>query len=365
MAKSEHLDVLRQGIKTWNEWRSHHHGYPSLRGAKLYRANLAHGDFKSADLRGANLRGANLEYSNLTHADLSDADLRGAKLMEATLFNTHLPNANLENATLLRTFLYRGDLRGANMRQAYLHQANLSYADLTGANFDAARMDNTVLGGSNLGGAKGLESCVHEGPSSIDLSTLQLSGNLPINFLRGCGLSNLFIDYIPSLLGNPFEFYSCFISYSHVDKVFARRLHDALQGQGIRCWRDEKQLLPGHDIYEEVDRGIRLWDKILLCCSKASLQSWWVDNEIGKAFAKEQLLMKARGQKVLALIPIDLDGHLFKWRDGKADEVRRRYAADFTKWQKDDGAFEREVGKVIGALRSDDREREQPPESKL
>ncbi len=285
--------------------------------------------------------------------------------MEAKLFGAELQNANLENAGLLRAFLYHGQLQGANLRRAELAQANLSYADLSGVNLDEARMDNTILSGSNLSGATGLEACDHGGPSSIDLETIQLSGNFPINFLRGCGLSDRFIDYIPSLLDNPLEFYSCFISYSHVDKVFARRLHDTLQGRGIRCWRDEKQLLPGHDIYDEVDRGIRLWDKILLCCSKASLQSWWVDNEIGKAFAKEQLLMKDRGQKVLALIPIDLDGYLFKWQNGKADEVRRRYAANFTNWQKDEGAFEREVEKVVRALRSGDRQREEPPKSKL
>jgi hypothetical protein len=29
------------------------------------------------------------------------------------------------------------------------------------------------------------------------------------------------------------------------DKLFARRLHDTLQGRGIRCWLDEKQMLPG------------------------------------------------------------------------------------------------------------------------
>ena len=81
-----------------------------------------------------------------------------------------------------------------------------------------------------------------------------------------------FIEFARSIGRNPIEFYSCFISYAHEDKLFARRLHDALQGRGVRCWLDEKQMLPGDDIYEQVDRGIRLWDKVLLCCSRHSTQ---------------------------------------------------------------------------------------------
>jgi hypothetical protein len=163
----------------------------------------------------------------------------------------------------------------------------------------------------------------------------------------------------------PIQFYSCFISYNHSDKSFARRLFDALQGRGIRCWLDEHQLLPGHDIFSEVDRGIRLWDKVLLCCSRSSLTSWWVDNEINIAFDKEQRLMKERGLRTLALIPVDLDGYLFSkdYESGKATQIRSRIASDFTGWEQSNQKFEEQLERIVKSLRTDDG-REIPPMAK-
>lgn len=390
----EHLEILEQGVAGWNRWRQDN---PDIRPA-LNHASLISTDLQLIDLREANLREATLWKSDLKRAALMGADLSngnlskvnlmGADLSEATLTQVKLVDTNLSGANLMEANLNQANLSGANMRGATLHLADLSNANLSavdlhnailmstnltgaivkGADFSEVRCNAVQFTNIDLSNVNGLETIQHGGPSTIDINTLVKSkGKIPEVFLRGCGVPDEIIAYIPSLFGGiAIEFYSCFISYSHADKAFARRVHDTLQGRGIRCWLDEHQMLPGHDIFKEVDRGIRLWDKVLLCASKNSLTSWWVDNELETLFEKERGLMREHGDKIGALIPLDLDGYLFTdaCPTPKKTQIQSRLAANFQGWETDNALFEREIERVIKALRTDEG-REPPPPPKL
>ena len=372
MANEEHAGrLLDEGVEAWNAWREVE---PDV------RPDLSHAALIGTALIGANFSNANLNGTNLSRTSLSDADLR-----QANLYHVNLSNVNLSNGSLRYANLRYADLSNAHLGNAHLGDAHFSNVNLSNANLNGAKLSNTVFAIVDLSDVNGLETCIHHRPSSLDNFTLSSSHGLPLEFLRGCGLSDWQIeaaklnqpglsDYefttiayemINIRSANPIGYYSCFISYSHADKAFARRLHDTLQERGIRCWLDERQLLPGDNIYDQVDRGIRLWDKVLLCCSEASLTSWWVDNEINKAFTKEQQLWMERKEKALALIPLDLDGYLLEWEDGKADAVRGRLTADFRDWEENEAKVQAEIEKVVKALRADGGGRETPPVPKL
>lgn len=66
MANPEHLEILRQGVKAWNEWR---------------RRNI----YVIPDLSGADLRGMDLQYVHFMRANLGEANLAGCNLRQSYL----------------------------------------------------------------------------------------------------------------------------------------------------------------------------------------------------------------------------------------------------------------------------------------
>jgi hypothetical protein len=269
MANPKQLAILQRGVEEWNIWSRNH---------REEKVDLSNAHLNGANLRRAHLNGADLSQAHLNGADLREANLIGANLFAADLSRTDLSLARLEAADLSGAFLSGAFLSGAN-----LYRANLNRADLRGVDLRRAFLSDTVFGNTDLTGAKGLDSCVHAGPSIIDHGTLAKSGALRLAFLRGVGLPERLIEYLPSLLNEPFQFYACFISYSHHYEAFTQRLHSYLQGKGVRCWFAPEDVQGGKKIHEQVDEAIRRYDKLLLILSTASIASNWVEHEIRRA----------------------------------------------------------------------------------
>jgi multimeric flavodoxin WrbA len=59
---------------------------------------------------------------------------------------------------------------------------------------------------------------------------------------------------------------SVFISYSSNAQVKVERLAEVLrQEQDMKVWLDTTDIYPGDDILEEIKKGIRAADKIIIC----------------------------------------------------------------------------------------------------
>ena len=275
MANDEHVAILKQGVAAWNAWRD-----------------------ENPDIC----------------PDLSEADLRGANLSEANL----IPNLG-------------ANLRGANLIRAQLGLANLGDANLSEANLTNAYLYRTVFNGTVLTEVQGLDQCEHAAPSNVDFQTLKNSGPLPIAFLRGVGLPDNLIEYLPSLLNEAIQFYSCFFSYSSKDQAFAERLHADLQNKGVRCWFAPHDMPIGAKIIDALDEAIRLRDKVLLILSEGAIASDWVEGEVTRALDEE------RERKEVVLFPVRLDDAVMQTSEAWARLLRgQRNIGDFTRWKEHD-----------------------------
>lgn len=387
MAIPEHLAMLKEGKEKWNEWRR---ANPEIK-IDLSDANLSNLNLTRIDLFGANLSRTNFYASYLNQADFrkavlyntsfNTADLRYAYFKNAhfagTIFNlADLTGANFNEVNLSagskyirsKVSFYKAKLIGANLRYSNLSYTVLSHADLTradltganlygaflfNANFDHAQLNDTILSNTNLMDVVNLENCFHSGPSGLDFLTLKKSGFLPIAFLRGCGLSDTLIDYFPSLLNQPIQFYSCFISYSSKDEDFAKRLHADLQNNGVRCWFAPEDMKAGRKLHEQIVDAILLHEKLLLILSEHSMNSEWVKTEIAKARQRE---VKDKRQ---VLFPVGLAPFekIKEWEchdsdTGKdsAKEIREYYIPDFSNWRNHD-AYQEAFNRLLKDLK--------------
>ena len=328
----------------------------NLSGAELFKAKLTQANLTAAYMSGARLSQADLSQTNLTEADLTEADLTEADLRRADFTQAAVVRVDLTRADLTEAHLIQASLIGANLSQAYLTDANFSRADLSRANLNGANLQGTILTETSVGltqfvnvdlrAVTGLETMVHEAPSSIGIDTLLRSkAIIPESFLRKTGVPEDFLLSIHSLSAHPIEYFTCFIAYASEDQEFAENLSATLQDKGVQCWSAWDDWM----IRQRIDEAVRVYDKLLLILSRYSVSSpaEWLEYVVETALARESR------ERRMVLFPIRLDSAVIESSAPWATRIQAtRQMEDFTHW-KDHDAYQQALVHLLRDLQPD------------
>jgi len=356
----------------------------------LFKANFSGSNFINSIFLGCDLCGANLNTATLSgcaiHASrMNEAVLCGAVFNEGHILDTSMEKANAVGAKLSMMTVAGADASGSHFNDALISQCSLQRINLTDASMEGASISNslllgvqfcrTKLAGCSFRGVKladvrivdtditalcDAESSIdHTGPSMVDFLSIVKSIRSPNlgRFLRKTGMPEVFVEYSidcarsldPGIIFSLFQ--STFISYGGPDEPFARKLYEALLRNGVTAFLFSEHGVPGEKLHQMMHKGVNEHDRVILVCSKASLLSKGVLNEIEETLARE-----ARDGGVSYLIPIRLDGYVFEAelevvKPFVARALRDRVVADFEGTDKDDAKFCEVLQRLLSALK--------------
>lgn len=320
-------------------------------GSPRYRWNAYVATARATDpLWRPDLNSANLALTNLTDANLTSANLTDANLTDANLYCANLTGANLSVANLYCADLTSADLTGATLTTATLAGATLTHATL----------DGTVLTDLDVAALCSAEGLKHSSPSYIDARTVMRSFTHPRikEFMAACGVPWIFAEYMIDCakaetaddIGALMQ--STFISYGQPDDPFAHQLYDSLTARRITVFYFPETARWGERLSNEVHTQLNSHDRVILLCSKGSLNRPGVRNEIQETFDRE-----AREGGATYLLPLVLDDYLFDpkgWERAEPDLARRvrdRIAGDFRKAQTDPTEYDKALNRLIDVLK--------------
>ena len=296
----------------------------NCQGARFFECNVDSASFRKADLSGSSFIGDDIYGADFRQADLSNAkfirifgkgiEAPGARMRGAEIFNSYF----------LDCYFNHCDFGEATLGSAIFHRSSFEFANFEDASFwEAGFLESRLVSCSGLDRLRNIRDV------SLDPATLfTQDASLPRLFLLGAGIPSILVDYLPSMVGRPIRFESCFISYSTGDMEFCRRLRLEMLERGINAWLFDEDAQWGKSMWGEIDKSIRVHDRVVVVCSERSLQSAPVLREIERALRRED----AEGKDVL--FPIRIDDYIFtKWQHPRKDDVTSKIVGDFTGWR--------------------------------
>ncbi len=103
-----------------------------------------------------------------------------------------------------------------------------------------------------------------------------------------------------------------------------------------------------------IDEAIKASNKVIVICSKNSLQSPYVLREIERALQKENELQR-EGKEPEVLVPIRLDDYIFdEWKHHRKPDVVQKYIGDYRDWKNRD-SYQKEFERLLLDLREENK----------
>ena len=148
-----------------------------------------------------------------------------------------------------------------------------------------------------------------------------------------------------------------FVCHAHLDKeTHARPLAWALGREGISCWVDEGQILPGDSLVKAVNEGLAGAKQVVLLITERFLGRSWTEREMEAATSLEietgetlviPVLAVARS-KLLKHYPLLAPKFALDWRSGP-EEIAGAIAKRFGRHVANDWVFEHPI-EHVGAI---------------
>ena len=420
MTIKKHLEIFNKGAEAWNNWRR---GNPNIKPVLLgstitnrvfsnfdlkntnlqlcsfYHCKFIKTNFKSADLTNSKFFNSEFEDSffddtkvnvvqfqnckftstGLQKSDFSDSffedcDFKDISISESNLDGIQIDDSKIDQSQIINSSFKKAKINVTRIRttlffETSFYASNLAYNSFISTEFEKSNFLEAEFGGSvfsavEFKGNFNMEKAFHYYPSYIDFMTLNLSRDLPNEFMIGCGLNDWEIEF-SRLYGKKLDNHSIndilyklydqrahkaiqispiFISYSHKDAVFVQALEKKLTSLGIRCWRDVHSTTAGR-LESQIDKAIRHNPTVLLILSKDSVNSDWVQHEAREARKLEKELNK----DILCPIALDESWKKSNWPKRLHEQILEYNILDFSHW-KDETKFSRKFSRLIDGL---------------
>ncbi|WP_049630832.1 toll/interleukin-1 receptor domain-containing protein [Cellvibrio sp. pealriver] len=137
-----------------------------------------------------------------------------------------------------------------------------------------------------------------------------------------------------------------FVSYGGTDEISAIKINKKIKAKGIKTWFFPDDANPGDKLHRMMHDGVNNHDRVLLICSRESLNRPGVLNEIERILEREA---REGGSEIL--IPVTLDDYVYtEWAPNRSDIANQIRSRVIIKLETESDQFDNSIEKLVKIL---------------